>query len=265
MVKVFALISLALALNVGLWRWTRQREPAPPPALVVAQLAPSRSAPAGNDAVAVAAPAPDRGFLGVVVAGDPVDVTTEIGGRIAEVHVEPGDPVARGATIAEIDVRPLDRELTRARAAGDRARVRRLERARAAARITAPVAGTVTECFLGPGAQAARGAAVARVIGRTRPHVRFAVPQERAEAVTRGVPVEVKVSSALTVDGVVTHVRAEVDLASRMVYAAAGLELAPAAQRELRTGQVVRVRLAEPKAAPDPAGRSLLTSRANGG
>jgi len=62
-------------------------------------------------------PAPERGFVGVLVAGESVDIAPRFGGRIASVHVRAGDRVATGDLIAEMDPAPLREEVRTAEAA----------------------------------------------------------------------------------------------------------------------------------------------------
>jgi multidrug efflux pump subunit AcrA (membrane-fusion protein) len=108
MLKVLVAISLALALNVGIWKWTRHRE-----RLHEAEVATTPAGHSGTRQPDLSLPPRprDRGFLGVVLAGESVDVEATVDGRLPPVFVEPGDEVGRGAPIAQVDVRPLVREL----------------------------------------------------------------------------------------------------------------------------------------------------------
>jgi membrane fusion protein, multidrug efflux system len=76
------------------------------------------AAPAGNDAAA----ATSRGFVGVLVAAELVDVAPRFEGRVVKVHVRAGDKVRAGALLAEMDPAPLREEL-RAAEASQRAAV----------------------------------------------------------------------------------------------------------------------------------------------
>jgi RND family efflux transporter MFP subunit len=58
----------------------------------------------------------NEGFLGVVLARQSVDVTSEIPGRLEWVHVREGDPVHRGQTVATLDRGEIRQELEMARA-----------------------------------------------------------------------------------------------------------------------------------------------------
>jgi len=62
------------------------------------------------------APAPTqapeaRGFLGVIVAGEAVELSTTLEGRLESLRVQLGDRVRRGEVIATLDSRALRREL----------------------------------------------------------------------------------------------------------------------------------------------------------
>src|SRR2546423_604715 len=205
----------AVALGLGLWVAGRvnAEAPPPPPAPLVAA-APAR------------APAGDLGFIGVVVAGEAVDVEPRVEARIEEVLVKPGDLVQRGQLIARLDVETLRKELWSARVAwrdAERRLARRLRYARAGAftheelgghrraaaqgkahmeqlarsvadgQLTAPFAGAGVERYLAAGALARPGRPVVRLARRGEPHVRFAIPEERAAAVKLGATVSVLV------------------------------------------------------------------------
>lgn len=98
--------------------------------------APPPLPPAARDAGA-RVPAPARphagarsGYVAVIAARDSADVATELGGRIAAVHVELGDRVEPGQLIATIDDRIAREELAVAAAAQ-----RAAEAARDSARV----------------------------------------------------------------------------------------------------------------------------------
>src|SRR4051812_16415 len=78
--------------------------------------------PAADELTSPARRAPDRqpraaGFVGVLLAGESVDIEPRSEGRIDEVLVKPGDRVLRGAPIARLDVRAIVHQLAIARAA----------------------------------------------------------------------------------------------------------------------------------------------------
>ena len=178
---------------------------------------------------AAAGAAADPGFVGVIVAGEWVEIEAKVEGRVQELLVKPGDRVARGAPLARLDVTTTLHELAIARAAlvearrrygrrrrlarsgaisaeeidaarrellQERARVQKLEAARAEASVTAPFAGTVVERHLAPGALAGPGRPILRLLGESDPQVRFAVPEEQAATISAGSKVSVRVGPA---------------------------------------------------------------------
>jgi RND family efflux transporter MFP subunit len=247
-----------------------------PPAALVAST-PAPRAPAIHAA-------PDPGFVGVVVAGEWVEVEAKVEGRVQELLVKPGDRVARGAPLARLDVATTLHELAIARAAlveaqrrfarrrklarsgvisaeeidtarrellQERARVRKLEAARTEASVTAPVAGTVVERHLAAGALAGPGRPILRLLGEGAPQVRFAIPEEQAAAITAGSLVNVRVGpQRLPVRGRVVGVAPEVDTSSRMVFASAALEQVTGSPQALSTGVIARVFLPGAEAQP---------------
>ncbi len=255
----FALAALA-ALSASC-----DRPPPRPPVALVAT-APTTRTPAR--------PTSDPGFVGVIVAGEWVEIEAKVEGRLQELLVKPGDRVARGAPLARLDVTTALHELAIARAAlvearrrygrrrrlarsgaisaeeidtarrellQERARVQKLEAARAEASVTAPFAGTVVERHLAPGALAGPGRPILRLLGEAEPQVRFAVPEEQAPAITTGSAVDVRVGPRrLAVRGRVVGVAPEVDASSRMVFASASLEQ-DASTPSLSTGLIARV------------------------
>jgi RND family efflux transporter MFP subunit len=229
---------------------------------------------------AAAEPA-EPGFIGVVVAGEWAEIEAKVEGRIEQVFVRAGDVVARGANIARLDIEASEHELAIARAGfaeasrrlgrrrklargrlaavtpeevdqarremvEARARLAKLTQAIDQALVTAPFDGTVAERYLAPGALAGPGRPIARLLGRGEPRVRFAIPEERAGSVSVGSMVSVTIGPAgLPARGVVTGLAPEVDVSSRMVFAAATLEPAPAlpgtSAEPLSTGLLARV------------------------
>jgi RND family efflux transporter MFP subunit len=223
------------------------------------------------------APAADPGFIGVVVAGEWTDLEPRVEARLEEVFVRPGDVVRRGQPIARVDVRATEQELASARAGlveasrrlarrarlarghsgvvtpeevdvarrdllQERARVVRLTQTRNESRLVAPFDATVSERYLSAGALAGPGRAVARLVGRGEPRVRFAVPEERAGTVAIGAAVTITLSApGQTLRGQVTGMGAEVDAASRMVYGAATLDPPARQDPRLTTGVIARV------------------------
>ena len=257
--------AVALAMAVS---FASGCDPQPPPATLLA----STSAPRAPDRPAVA----DPGFVGVIVAGESVEIEAKVEGRLQELLVKPGDRVIKGAALARLDVNATVHELAIARAAlveahrryarrrrlargpsgaisaeevdtarrdllQERARVQKLETARAEANVVAPVTGTVVERHLTAGALAGPGRPILRLLAEGEPHVRFAIPEEQAAAISAGAPVDIRVGPRrLPARGRVVGVAPEVDAASRMVFATAALEPAATAQ-PLSTGLIARV------------------------
>src|SRR5215813_7450033 len=54
---------------------------------------------------------PDEGFLGVILAGEVLDISSKIDGRVSDVFVQVGQSVRKGDPIAKIDVPVLAQEL----------------------------------------------------------------------------------------------------------------------------------------------------------
>lgn len=108
--KTTAPLLLALALLTGGCgpRETAEEAPAPPPS------APS-AGPASASVPAPSAPPARKGWIGVLVARESVDVTAESPGRVLAVHVQIGDRVRRGDRIATLDTRVMAQDLEMAR------------------------------------------------------------------------------------------------------------------------------------------------------
>ena len=83
---------------------------APPPHPQAEAGAQARSGPStgGRPAPAVRE---EEGFLGVILPRQSVDVASEIPGRLEWVHVQEGDPVRRGQTVATLDRGEIRQEL----------------------------------------------------------------------------------------------------------------------------------------------------------
>jgi membrane fusion protein, multidrug efflux system len=243
------------------------------------------SSPSAPTPVSARAPQaePDAGFIGVVVAGESVELGPQAEARVEEVLVRTGQDIRKGDPLARLDVRAAEHELAAARAAlvdarrrlgrrqrlarGDRGgavtveeldsarrevaqesgRVAQLRDARAQALLRAPFDGVVVDVYLAPGALAGPSRPVARLVGRAAPRVRFAVPEDRARGVDLGRAVDVRLRGAdQPLRGRVTGVEPEIDTSSRMIYAAAALDsLEPDAQ-SLSTGLIARVFLTAP-------------------
>ncbi len=108
--------------------------------------------------------------------------------------------------------------------------------------LVAPIAGTVAERYLDPGALVRPGTPVLRLIGARALTARFAVPPDRAAALQVGQPIEFRLREpALAVPGVVTHVAPDVDAAAQMVFAEASLSAGASAGVKPGTVGAVRV------------------------
>lgn len=102
--------------------------------------------------------------------------------------------------------------------------------------VRAPFDGTVAARFADVGALIHKGTPIVRLIEGGELRVRFAIPEDRADALAPGDRVRITAGSA-TLDAVVDKVAPEIDAASRVVFAEASLS-APA---RVRAGQVARV------------------------
>jgi RND family efflux transporter MFP subunit len=180
---------------------------------------------------AISAPRPavaEIGFVGVIVAGEWVEIEPKVEARIEEIFVKTGDQVRRGTPIARLDVQASEHELAGARAAlqdarkrlgrrvrlnrsrpgvitaeemdtarrevlQEQARVAKLSEARAEARVVAPFDGAIVERYLSPGALAGPNRPLVRLLGHGEIKVRFAVPEDRAHELTVGQPLQVRV------------------------------------------------------------------------
>lgn len=252
---------------------------------------------------------PDDGFLGLVIAPETVDVTSQLEARLADIAVRPGDRVTRGAVLARLDTRSarheLDiaaAELAAARTARDQAKLAlaeaderlarretvvelphetvgtvsadelsaaRYEQKAAAVKVAAaeanvsskaahlaelrllvaegavraPFDGTVAARYADVGSLIRKGAPIVRLIERGELRVRFAIPEERADALAVGDPLRI-VAGAETLAGAVEKINPEIDAAARMIFAEASLDLPARSSGRVRAGQVARVHAA---------------------
>ncbi len=100
--------------------------------------------------------------------------------------------------------------------------------------------GTVAMRFRDPGSTVAPGAPIVRIVGRGGPRLRFAVPPERARALTLGSKVSATVETLSTpVTAVVQQVSPALDPASGLILVEAEID-APSA--ELRPGLAATVK-----------------------
>lgn len=108
--KLAPSLLLVLLLTGGCDRRESAAEnPVPPP-----PAAPSAS-PASTPAPVPSTPPARKGWIGVLVARESVDVTAESPGRVLAVHVQIGDRVRLGDRIATLDTRVVAQDLEMAR------------------------------------------------------------------------------------------------------------------------------------------------------
>ena len=138
-------------------------------------------------------------------------------------------------------------EVSRARVAEQRARVRQLETSVGQTDVRAPFDGQVAERFADPGALVGPGTPVLRLISGGDLRVRAAVPPDDARALAPGTMVTARVRDlTLEVPGRVERISPGVDTASQMVFVEIRLEPAPEVAARLQTGLVVDVRPVRP-------------------
>jgi RND family efflux transporter MFP subunit len=277
LLAVVAAATLALSGAV-VWRWVNADVPATSPGPAVDRS--SRATPAPPGASLDGRHGADPGFLGVVLSGESVSVEPKADGRIVTLSVHAGDRVIRGAVIAELDRAVRDQDVRSARAAfadassrftrraalakgpdpavtaeeldaarsqlaQERARLAAVSAALAETQVVAPFDGTVAEIYLAAGALAGPGRPVARVVSQGQLQVRFAMSEQGAGAIVAGTPIDIEIGSlGLRARGTVTGVNPEVDSSSRMIFAAARLDVPEDVARRLTTGLVARVRTA---------------------
>ncbi|MCP3162144.1 efflux RND transporter periplasmic adaptor subunit [Myxococcus sp. QH3KD-4-1] len=125
------------------------------------------------------------------------------------------------------------------------ARVAQLSQRVAETFIRAPFDGVIASRFIHPGALVQAGTPLIHLVRRGAPQARFAIPASQVRRVSVGTAVQVTVpEQGLVLQGKVTQVAPEVDVASLMVFALTSLEL-EGQQFALPAGSVVRVSLVE--------------------
>ena len=102
--------ALLLALLAGAAGACRDRAPSGPPPEPQASSGPSMDAPPPRPA-----PAARKGWVGVIISRETVDVTAESPGRLSAVYVQIGDTVRPGDRIASLDTRLAQQDLEMAR------------------------------------------------------------------------------------------------------------------------------------------------------
>src|SRR5205823_3468885 len=114
----FGFLFVMMLVTTAVWKFGRRQQPPPK------QVAPLAAASAASPADSASK---ELGFIGVVLAGEWVQVEPNVTGRIQTVFVKPGEEVTAGSVIAQLDVRPLKQELLAARTSASEA-ARRLAR-----------------------------------------------------------------------------------------------------------------------------------------
>jgi RND family efflux transporter MFP subunit len=263
--------ALMAGLAFGVWKWTRHADAKKRAAMFAAG--------AADDARLEPPPPPAaewRGFLGVVLTGETVEVASKAEGRLEEIFVKPGDHIKRGEPIAQLDVRTQREELriaeaqlheahqryvrrapllrgggisgeelseTRSAMLQAEARVRQLQQALAEARVVAPFDGVIAAKYYDIGAVVAPGHPIVRLLGKSDPKVRFAITEDKIASVSAGGKVRVHLDHVnVDVEGVIDSVNPEVDAGSRLSLGTAKLTVPQGLQGRLSTGQVAWVR-----------------------
>lgn len=271
------LVLIAMSgLAFGVWKWTRLHEAKKRAAMM------STATAASDEPVRAVEPPPSSsepaGFLGVVLTGETVDVASKVEGRIQQVFVKAGDKIVRGQTMAQLDVTNQKQELivataqlreaqqrlarriplarggvgaisseelseTRSAVLQQQARVQLLKTQVAEARLVAPFDGVVASRFLDVGTVVAPGRPVFRVLGKSDPKVRFAIPEDKVSEVTLGARVRIHVTTpSADLVGVIDSLSPEVDAGSRLALGTARLTLPDAWRGRLSTGLLAYVR-----------------------
>lgn len=268
--------------------------------------------PADNSVRSGSLPAPiDRGFLGVIITDEAVDLAARVDGRVESVRVQVGSEVRKGDVVATLEAKTNQQELAVAEAellsqraeeqvaalsleeAAERLRRReapnqlstgalseeelsavryqhrmasaKLEMARGRVQeqearvaqlrqrvtetsIRAPFDGVVASRLVHPGALVQGGQPLLHLLRRGIPQVRFALPPSQVQHLALGSRVRVEApEQGVVLEGRVTQVAPEVDVASLMVFALADLETR---SPPVPAGTAVRVkRVAEPQQA----------------
>ncbi|KFA88777.1 hypothetical protein Q664_39130 [Archangium violaceum Cb vi76] len=135
----------------------------------------------------------------------------------------------------EVSAARYEQQLSEAKLAQAQARVQEQEARVAQLRqrveelvVRAPFDGQVAGRFTHPGALVQPAQALVHVLRRGTPQVRFAIPAHQLQRVEVGQPVRVEVAEQkLTLQGRVSQVAPEVDVASLMIFALADVEVPP--------------------------------------
>jgi RND family efflux transporter MFP subunit len=165
---------------------------------------------------------------------DLADAETRLTSRIATPDAFPREEIRRAEIQKQMAAVHL--EATEALAEEQRTRVAEARNRVAKAEIRAPADGTVTRRYLEPGALAAPGQPVVRIIGDGTLIVRFAAPPGDARSMRTAMRVNVAADDAIA-SAVIESVSSEIDPPSGMVILVAVLDSAA----RIKPGSVVRV------------------------
>ncbi len=133
-------------------------------------------------------------------------------------------------------------ESAKARVAEQRSRLEQIAAQLRRARLDAPIAGTVSERYLDPGALVHKGSAVVRLIGLGGVLLRFAVPPEETGRLRLDAEVRFRAADrSVTIPATVTRIAPQVDSASGMVFMEAEVPAREVADPSLQPGLVGRI------------------------
>lgn len=168
------------------------------------------------------------------------------------------DKAARG-TVLVVSPEELDKlsyavkyaaqqlEMARARSAGKLAEVAEVDRKLGDTVIRARFGGRIAARYVEPGATVAIGTPVARIVSIDALWIRFAVPEDRSDAVALGMEVTASGDSLGTqLRGMIEKISPEIDAAAQMIVVEARIATPSDAATTTLAGRVVRVRVHPP-------------------
>lgn len=143
-------------------------------------------------------------------------------------------------------------EAVKAQIAEQQAKVARLRQDNADRVVRAPFDGVISSRYVDPGANVTPSTPIVRLIHPSGLFTRFAVPEQRLDALAVGRPLRVWVGASRTeLRGTIEKVAPEVDTASRMIVVEALLATSTAAPMML-VGEIARVSVDDARLAPPP-------------
>jgi RND family efflux transporter MFP subunit len=248
-----------------------------------------------------------KGWLGVLISEESLDMAARLDGRVESVKVQVGSVVRQGELLVKLDTKSQQEDLSiaeaelasikaelevaqlsleqsqerlrrreapeqlalqalsqeelsaaryeqrtmsaklevaRARVREQEVRVEQLRQKVADASLRAPFDGVVAGRFVHPQALVRSGQPLLHLSRRDRPQVRFAIPAQESGSLAVGQPVKVELEERrLTLEGRVTQLAPEVDVATLMVFALADVEVA--AGTSVPAGLAVRVKASD--------------------